>query len=103
MAKTNIFTKNLNKQETETKIIVQKKSKDVKLSQNIIDKISSAKTFFVNPVEGKSIEVNYQVTNNVVSGPIDTIAIDNFGIAMSKRLMKQLKLYEGDVVYFVMY
>lgn len=73
------------------------------ISQNSYDKITSAKTFFVNPKNSKNVEVKYEINNNVISGPIDVFANQDYGISMSKNLMKELDLYEGDVVYFVMY
>jgi len=68
------------------------------------DKITSAKTYFVNPTDNKQVEVSYQVTNDIISGPIDNgFNLDLYGIGMSQSLMSKLGLYDGDVVYFVMY
>ncbi len=76
-----------------------------------IDDILNMKTTFYNESTGKKVEnleTNFDLdrpsTNTTpvkFSGAIDVIKdVEPFGIAMSEKLMLDLKLKEGDVVYF---
>lgn len=76
-----------------------------------IDDILNMKTTFYNESTGKKVEnletkfdLDRPSTNTTpvkFSGAIDVIKdVEPFGIAMSEKLMLDLKLKEGDVVYF---
>ena len=79
---------------------------DLRVSSNFI---ISAKTTFINPsnnstkiVEpiGKSVT---EINKSNISGPIHNGPnVDGFGIALSYKLMRDLGLSEGEVVYFTM-
>ena len=73
------------------------------------DLIRTAKTTFKNPKNNKTIIVNpnYQLDESigtiVAEGPVSVGPIsDTYGISLSKKLMSELKLFDGDVVYFIM-
>jgi hypothetical protein len=80
------------------------------LSKSITDEVvRSVKTTFRNPKNNKEVIVNpnYQLDPNIgpisVQGPIAVgPSIEKYGIALSKNLMNELKLKDGDVVYFRM-
>jgi hypothetical protein len=65
-------------------------------------------TTFFNPETGKDpikvktdFKLDEDVTNPIkFSGAIDNFDSDNYGIAMSEKLMLDLKLKTGDIVYF---
>ena len=61
-------------------------------------------TEFYNPkpnVKKKvTIKTSFDYTNKKFNGPIHYGLSPDYGISMSKSLMTQLDLYEGDVVYF---
>jgi hypothetical protein len=70
------------------------------------DKIISGTTEFLNP-NGKSQPITISpltvsiITPSDVKGPINVGPnVSGFGIGMSVKLMKDLSLHEGDVVYF---
>lgn len=72
-------------------------------SDFILDKLT--KTYFYNPVE----KVGVTVTTNIIpnqkkyDGPINVGPSNtDYGIALSPTLMKQLKLKNGDILYFKM-
>lgn len=74
-----------------------------------IDVIKTAKTTFKNPNNNKTLTVNpsYQLDKNVgqivVEGPIGVgPSSTTIGMGMSPKLMSELGLYDGDVVYFKM-
>jgi len=71
------------------------------------DKIKTATTEFRNPNNGKTfkLEPNYQLSetvgNIVANGPVSNGPnLSGFGMGMSPSLMSELKLDEGQVVYF---
>jgi hypothetical protein len=71
--------------------------------------IRTAKTTFKNPNNNKTVVVNpnYQLDSSsgtiVAEGPVAIGPISStYGIALSKKLMSELKLFDGDVVYFNM-
>ena len=70
----------------------------------IIDRYTT--TEFLNPDPKKSKKVfkltsSYNFTDKKFSGPINVgPKIDGYGIGMSKQLMKELDLFDGDIVYF---
>jgi hypothetical protein len=73
------------------------------------DLIRTAKTTFKNPKNNKTVVVNpnYQLDSSlgtiVAEGPVAIGPISStYGIALSKKLMSELKLFDGDVVYFNM-
>jgi hypothetical protein len=76
------------------------------------DKIITAKTTFVNVTTGasKTVEPSYKLDTLTLAGgkreyqgPLDVLPeIENFGIGLSPKLMKDLGLQPGDVVYFNM-
>jgi len=75
------------------------------------DKILNARTAFINPLNN-NLRVNlthqYQLDRTqqslFVQGPINVGPnVDGTGIAMSDYLMKDLRLFEGDVVYFKLF
>jgi hypothetical protein len=80
------------------------------LTNNITaDKIIKAKTLFLNPNKNNlkyQLQPLYQLdrTNNKeleVKGPVNIGPnIQGSGIAMSDRLMKELGIFEGEVIYF---
>ena len=80
------------------------------LSRSItIDIIKTAKTTFKNPKTNTTLTVNpsYQLDKSVgsivVEGPIGVGPNSTtIGMGMSSKLMSELKLYDGDVVYFKM-
>lgn len=67
---------------------------------------TNRKTVFYNPSKGVEVIVPHQYdtvsTNKVIEGPVNVgPKTPQFGIAMSKKLMSELKLEkDGDVVYF---
>jgi hypothetical protein len=80
------------------------------LSKSITpDLIRTVKTTFKNPKNNKQIVVSpdYQLDPNIgtvkTNGPIAIgPPIENYGLALSKKLMEDLRLVDGDVVYFRM-
>lgn len=59
--------------------------------------LNKPKTVTVTP----SYQLNVSSGNRTVQGPVSVgPGVDGFGIAMSIKLMKDLGLYNGDVVYF---
>jgi hypothetical protein len=79
---------------------------DLRVSSNFI---ISAKTTFTNPSNGKSITVSpiaeniTEINQSNISGAIHKgPASEGFGIALSKKLMRDLGLNDGDVIYFNM-
>jgi len=80
------------------------------LSKSItVDVIKTAKTTFKNPKNSKTLTLNpsYQLDKNagqiVVEGPISVgPSSTTIGMGMSPKLMSELGLYDGDVVYFKM-
>lgn len=73
------------------------------------DKIVSGKTNFLNPKNGKEVSLTptYSLDRSInsnnfkVEGPVNVGPnINGYGIGMSEALMKELDLYEGQVVYF---
>jgi hypothetical protein len=80
------------------------------LSRSItIDVIKTAKTTFKNPKTNKTLSLNpsYQLDKTVgtivVEGPIGVgPKSTTIGMGMSPKLMSDLGLYDGDVVYFKM-
>ena len=59
--------------------------------------LKTPKTITVTP----SYQLNVSSGNRTVQGPVSVgPGVDGFGIAMSIKLMKDLGLYNGDVVYF---
>ena len=83
---------------------------DFQISKSItIDIIKTAKTTFKNPKNSKTFTLNpsYQLDKNVgqivVEGPISRgPSSKTIGMGMSPKLMSELGLYDGDVVYFKM-
>lgn len=72
------------------------------------DKIITANTEFLNPKNNKRITVlpSYDLTSTVkkAEGPVHVgPALPSYGIGLSSKLMKDLGLYDGDVVYFKLY
>ena len=72
-------------------------------------KMFSAKTTFINPKNfrnQKSVTVLPSITGSVgsrkITGPVDNGTIQNFGLGLSKSLMKSLGVENGDIVYFRM-
>jgi hypothetical protein len=71
-------------------------------ANNILQK----NTLFYNPEKNISfkLEPNFQLNEDLggrlFQGPVDIGAPGKYGIAMSKKLMEQLNLNDGDVVYF---
>ena len=70
-----------------------------------VNHIISTKTIFKNPNSGKSITVSpintSPMTLNNLTGPISVgPAEDGYGIALSKKLMIDLGLKDGDEVFF---
>ena len=79
---------------------------DLRVSSNFIIK---AKTTFINPKTQKTITVDpiaenvTEINKSNISGAIHKGPnIDGFGIGLSKKLMSDLGLVDGDVVYFTM-
>jgi hypothetical protein len=78
------------------------------LSKSITENIiRTAKTTFKNPKNNKQVVVNpnYQLDPNlgtiVAEGPVAVGPIsEKYGIALSSKLMSDLGLYDGEVVYF---
>lgn len=62
---------------------------------------SFTKTEFYNPVKDKYVllTASYDKTNKKFTGPVH-VGPKLDGIGMSKKLMRELDLYDGDVVYF---
>jgi hypothetical protein len=72
------------------------------------EKIMSAKTIFVNPVNKSEITLNHRImgtgNNRRVEGPVNNgINFANKGITMSRKLMRTLGLNDGDIIYFRVY
>ena len=79
---------------------------DLRVSANFI---ISAKTTFTNPSNGKTITVSpipestTEINQSNISGAIHKgPPVEGFGIALSQKLMRDLGLNDGDVVYFNM-
>jgi hypothetical protein len=76
------------------------------INENIsADKIASGTTEFLNPNNNKKTTVppisNSTITPDLVSGPINVgPSVAGYGIGMSVKLMKELDIHEGQVVYF---
>lgn len=71
------------------------------------DKIITGTTEFLNPNNSKTFQVSpiYDIDRRVetlnVSGPVNIGPfIDGYGIALSNKLMENLRITEGDVLYF---
>jgi hypothetical protein len=83
---------------------------EFELSKSITTElVRTVKTTFKNPKNNKQVIItpNYQLDSTI--GPIKTDgpvsigpSIENHGMAFSKRLMGDLRLVDGDVVYFRM-
>ena len=75
-----------------------------------LNKIISTNTIFRNPENGKLITVppirkattgSLTMTVDNITGPISIgPSEDGYGVALSKKLMRDLGLKDGDVVYF---
>ena len=72
--------------------------------------IREAKTEFKNPSNNKTLilEPEYQLDRSIgdikVQGPISVgPRLDNYGMGMSPKLMSDLKIDDGQVIYFRMY
>jgi len=79
---------------------------DLRVSANFIVK---AKTTFTNPSNGKSItvlpigETVAEINLSNISGAIHKgPSLDGYGIGLSKKLMSDLGVHDGEVVYFTM-
>ena len=79
------------------------------ISQTELHGIKTAKTTFKNPKNNTQLTVNpnYQLDKTVgsivVEGPISRgPKSTEIGMGMSPKLMSELGLYDGDVVYFKM-
>jgi hypothetical protein len=79
---------------------------DLRVSANFIIK---AKTTFTNPSNGKSItvlpigETVAEINLSNISGAIHKgPSLDGYGIGLSKKLMSDLGIHDGEVVYFTM-
>lgn len=64
-----------------------------------------ATTHFLNPKTNKEVTIqpngSNPITRSNLTGPINVgPKLDGYGIALSKKLMSDLGLYDGDVVYF---
>jgi hypothetical protein len=77
---------------------------DLRVSANFI---LSAKTTFTNPANGKSITVSpigetvTDINLSNISGAIHKgPGVDGYGIGLSKKLMNDLGVHDGEVVYF---
>ena len=71
------------------------------------DKVITGTSEFLNPNNSQKLEVKpiYDIDRRVeqlnVSGPVNIGPfIDGYGIGLSNKLMKDLKVTEGDVIYF---
>lgn len=81
---------------------------DTNIKEFKVDDMIKLKTTFFNPTTGKpaievktEFKVDESVTNPIeFSGAIDNLDVDNYGIAMSEKLMNDLRLKEGEIVYF---
>jgi hypothetical protein len=81
---------------------------DVNFKEFKVDDMIKLETTFFNPETGKDpikiktdFKLDESVTNPIkFSGAIDNFDSDNYGIAMSEKLMLDLKLKPGDIVYF---
>jgi len=81
---------------------------DVNFKEFKVDDMIKLETTFFNPETGKDpikvktdFKLDESVTNPIkFSGAIDNFDNDNYGIAMSEKLMLDLKLKPGDIVYF---
>lgn len=72
------------------------------------DKIMTAKTKFINPNNNKEVVVlpSYDLNSTVKKavGPVHVgPLLQGYGICMSDKLMRDLGLFDGDIVYFKMY
>jgi hypothetical protein len=72
---------------------------------DVNETLTDYKTLFLNPNKNKNITVNHQdsldKTKPIARGPIDNIRDEKeYGIALSPKLMKDLDLQDGDIVYF---
>ena len=92
-----------------TKFVFKKlKVDDVNFKEFKVDDMIKLETTFFNPETGKDpikvktdFKLDESVTNPITfSGAIDNFDSDNYGIAMSEKLMLDLKLKPGDIVYF---
>ncbi len=71
-------------------------------------KIITANTKFINPINKKEVIVtpSYDLNSTVkkVSGPVHVgPGLSGYGICMSDKLMRDLGLIDGDIVYFKLY
>jgi len=71
--------------------------------------IRDVKTEFKNPLNNKTLilEPEYQLDRSIgdikVQGPISVgPRLDNYGMGMSPKLMSDLKINDGEVIYFRM-
>lgn len=83
------------------------------------EKIISATTTFINPINKLKVEVAYSTTgvspNRIINGPVgigpkiidkidektgEPLSYKQYSVGMSKKLMQSLKLVDGDIVYF---
>jgi hypothetical protein len=67
--------------------------------------IISTSTVFKNPANNISVTVDpiasATMNSTNLTGPISVgPSIDGYGVALSRKLMQELKLKDGDVVYF---
>ena len=85
-----------NSQFYSTKFILSQKS-----ATQIVNEFPN--TQFMNPNTNSSITIKnkYDFSNKKFTGPVNIgPMIEGFGMGMSTKLMKDLKLYNGDIVYF---
>jgi hypothetical protein len=81
---------------------------DVNFKEFKVDDMIKLQTTFLNPETGKDpikVKTDFKLDESVnnpikFSGAIDNFDSDNYGIAMSEKLMLDLKLKTGDIVYF---
>jgi hypothetical protein len=81
-----------------------------KLDEVSADKVINSKSIFLNPKNGrsKSFDSTYSLDFTTLGGeprryqgPIDVFPeMDSYAMGMSLKLMKDLDLSDGDVVYF---
>jgi hypothetical protein len=72
------------------------------------DKIITANTKFINPKNNKEVIVSpsYDLSSTVKKaiGPVHVgPSLSGYGICMSDKLMRDLELFDGDIVYFKLY
>ena len=81
---------------------------DVNFKEFKVDDMIKLETTFFNPETGVGpikVKTDFKLDESVnnpikFSGAIDNFDSDNYGIAMSEKLMLDLKLKTGDIVYF---